>query len=49
MYKGKVTTLIAAFSMGDGETPAEPCGLTIQDGKLFVGDIFTEELIQFKL
>lgn len=46
---GKVTTLIKAFSMGDGREPAEPCGLMIRSGKLYVGDIFTEELIEVSL
>ena len=49
LSKGKVTTLISAFSMGDGREPAEPCGLMIQGGKLYIGDIFTEELIEFEL
>lgn len=49
LYNGKVTTLIRAFSMNDYRAPAEPCGLTIQGGKLYVGDIFTEELIELKL
>lgn len=46
---GKVTTLIKAFSLNDGREPAEPCGLMIRGGKLYVGDIFTEELIEFDL
>lgn len=46
---GKVTTLIKAFSLNDGRAPAEPCGLMIRGGKLYVGDIFTEELIDFDL
>lgn len=49
LSKGKVTTLIDAFSMNDGRTPAEPCGLTVQGGKLYVGDIFTEELLELEL
>lgn len=49
LSNGRVTTLIAPFSMGDGREPAEPCGLMIQDKKLYVGDIFTEELIELKL
>lgn len=35
----KVTTLVSAFSMGDGREPAEPCGLMIHGGKLYIGDI----------
>lgn len=46
---GKVTTFVKAFSMGDGREPAEPCGLMIRGGKLYVGDIFTEELIEVSL
>ena len=49
LYNGKISTLIAPFSMGDGREPAEPCGLMIQGGNLYIGDIFTEELIEFKL
>lgn len=49
LENGKVTTLITPFSLGDGRQPAEPCGMTIQGGFLYVGDIFTEELIQFEL
>ena len=49
LSNGKVTTLILAFSMGDGREPAEPCGLMIQGGKLYIGDIFTEELIELEL
>lgn len=49
LSNGKVTTLISAFSMGDGREPAEPCGIAVQGGKLFVGDIFTEELIELEL
>ena len=46
LEKGNVTTVISAFTMGDGRAPAEPCGLSIQGGKLYVGDIFTEELLE---
>lgn len=49
LSKGKVTTLIGAFSMGNGREPAEPCGLAIRDKKLYIGDIFTEELIELQL
>lgn len=49
LYKGKVTTLIHAFSMSDGCAPAEPCGLTVQNGRLFVGDTFAEELLELEL
>ena len=49
LKNGKVTTLIEAFSMDDQRMPVEPCGLTIQGGKLYIGDIFTEELIEWKL
>ena len=49
LYNGKVTTFASAFSMGDGRSPAEPVGLNRQGGSLFVGDIFTEELLEIKL
>ena len=49
LYKRKVTTLIHAFSMSDGCAPAEPCGLTVQNGRLFVGDTFAEELLELEL
>ena len=49
LEKGTVTTLIPAFSLEDGREPAEPCGLTVQGGKLYVGDIFAEDLIPFDL
>lgn len=49
LYKGKVTRVITAFSMGDGRAPAEPCALNMQGGKLYVGDIFTEELLELHL
>ena len=44
-----LTTLITAFSMGDGRAPAEPVALNRQGGSLYVGDIFTEELLEIKL
>lgn len=46
---GKVTTVKASFSMNNGQAPAEPRGITIQQGYLYVGDIFTEELLKIKL
>lgn len=46
LSKGKVTRLIGEFSMEDGRGPAEPCGLMIQGGNLYVGDIFLEELLE---
>lgn len=46
---GKITTVVRAFSMGDGRAPAEPCGLTVIGKKLFIGDIFTEELYGVQL
>ena len=49
LSKGKVTTVVSAFSMGDGREPAEPCGLAIQSGKLYIGDIFTEDLLEVAL
>lgn len=49
MSKGKVTTFVSPFSMGDGREPAEPCGLAIQSGKLYIGDIFTEDLLEVEL
>lgn len=49
LKNGKVTTLIEAFSMDDQRMPAEPCGLTVQGKKLYVGDMFTEEFIEWKL
>ena len=49
LEKGNVTTVIPAFSIGDGRAPAEPCGLSIRGGKLYVGDTFTEELLESEL
>lgn len=49
LAKGKVTTVIEPFSLGEGCHPAEPCGMMITGGKLYVGDIFTEELIEIDL
>ena len=49
LSKGRLTTLITAFSMGDGRAPAEPVALNRQGGSLYVGDIFTEELLEIKL
>lgn len=46
LRKGKVSTVVKAFSQNDGRAPAEPCGLVITGGCLYVGDIFTEELIK---
>lgn len=46
---GKVTTVKASFSMNNGQAPAEPRGITIQQGYLYTGDIFTEELLKIKL
>ncbi len=47
--KGKVTELVKAYSLNDLRAPAEPCGLMIKGGYLFVGDMFTEELLRIKL
>lgn len=47
--KGKVTELVTAYSLNDLRAPAEPCGLMIKGGYLFVGDMFTEELLRIKL
>lgn len=46
---GRVTTVIKSFSMDDGRAPAEPCGLTVIGKKLFIGDMFTEELYSVQL
>ena len=46
LRKGKVSTVVKAFSQNDGRAPAEPCGLVITGGCLYVGDIFTEDLIK---
>lgn len=46
LSNGKVTTIVNAFSMDDGLAPAEPCGLMIYSGKLYVGDIFAEKLLE---
>lgn len=45
----KVTTVAAAFSLKGGKAPAEPGSMMIQRGHLFVGDLFTEELLKIKL
>lgn len=49
LSKGKVTTVVESFSLEGKNSPAEPCGLTIKGGYLFVGDMFTEELLKIKL
>ncbi|MDD6206952.1 MAG: hypothetical protein PUB10_00315 [Clostridiales bacterium] len=49
LSKGKVTTVVEAFSLGENLAPAEPCGIMIKNGYLFVGDLFAEELLKIKL
>lgn len=45
---GKVTMVVKAFSLLENQAPAEPCGLTIQGGYLYVGDTFVEKLLKIK-
>ena len=49
LSKGKVRTFVLAFSLGDGRELAEPCDLAIQSVKLYIGDIFTENLLEVAL
>ena len=49
LSEGNLTTVVEPFSLDGGRQPAEPGGLLIQGGKLYVGDIFTEELIELTL
>lgn len=49
LSQGKVTTVVEAFSLEGKNTPAEPCGIMIKNGYLFVGDLFAEKLIKIKL
>lgn len=47
--KGKVKTVVHAYSLNDLKSPTEPCGLAVKGGYLFIGDLFTEELLRIKL
>ncbi len=49
LANGKLTTVVSAFSLGDGRSPAEPGALVVRNDKLFFGDTFTEELYRYKL
>lgn len=49
LSKGKVKTVIQAYSMNDLKSPVEPCGMVVKSGYLFVGDLFTEEMLKIKL
>lgn len=49
LEKGKVKTVVSAYSLNDQRSPAEPCGLMVQGSYLYVGDLFTEELLKVKL
>ena len=49
LKKGKVSTLIKAFSMDGERTPALPRGMAIKGSTLYIGDVFAEELLQKNL
>lgn len=49
LKKGKVSTLIEAFSLDGERTPALPRGMAIKGSTLYIGDVFAEELLQKKL
>lgn len=49
VYKGKVTTVVKAFSLQENMAPAEPSGMTIQDSYLYVGDMFLEKFLKIKI
>lgn len=49
MSGNKVTEFLPAFSLNGQKAPAEPGSLMIQNGYLFVGDLFTEEMLKVKL
>ena len=49
LSKGKVSTVVEAFSMDDQKDPAEPCGLAIKGSYLYVGDLFVENLLKIKI
>ena len=49
LQNGKVSEIVKAFSQSESTAPVEPCGLMIKGTYLFVGDMFTEELLKIEL
>lgn len=49
LEKGNVSTLIEAFSLDGGRTPAQPRGMVMKGKTLYVGDVFAEELLEIQL
>ena len=49
LQNGKVSEIVKAFSQSESTAPVEPCGLMIKGKYLFVGDMFTEELLKIEL
>lgn len=49
LEKGKVSTLLEAFSLKGGRTPIQPRGMLIKGSTLFIGDVYAEDLISKKL
>lgn len=48
LQKGKIAKVAEAYSLNSGASPVEPCALMVKGKYLFVGDIFTEELLKIK-
>lgn len=49
LEKGKVTTLIEAFSLDGDRAPAQPRGMMIKGKTLYIGDVYAEELLKKEL
>lgn len=49
LENGKVTTILEAFSLKGGRTPAQPRGMVIKGKTLFIGDVFAEDLLSVKI
>lgn len=49
LENGKVTTILEAFSLKGGRTPAQPRGMVIKGKTLYIGDVFAEDLLSVKI
>ena len=49
LKSGKVTTEVEAYSLQKGLVPSAPRALCVQDGYLYIGDIYENVLVKIKL
>lgn len=48
LQKGKIVKVVEAYSLDSGASPVEPCALTVKGKYLFIGDIFSEQLLKIR-